>query len=139
MGFFGKKTETGLVCKNNDLRFDREHPCQSCGHPADNFYNYTFQANDGTRNAHLKKLANGENGTCRVPPQRVPSKYMLFRGSTVSSVNSQQNLPLSRHLRSGELHAHSISREFNARYIPAGVRDRESFYHYNPFDGWSDR
>jgi hypothetical protein len=132
------------VLDTGDLRFDREYPCKSYGHPADKFHNYAIQANEESSNGYLRNMASSGNGRHRLPPQQDPSQFMTFGGSTISSVNLQQDVPLTPKRVSYALE-HSmrtaspvwvLGRETNLETVPGCMRDRQALY---PYEGWEDR
>jgi len=79
------------IYADRNLRYDREKLCHSYGHPQDRFQNYSVQANRNAQNPYLRHLAAGNNGRNRVESVRSPDEPHTFGGSTVASVNLQQN------------------------------------------------
>ena len=79
------------IYENNNLRYDREKPCQSYGHPHDNFQNYSIQANQDADHPYLNRMAQNSNGAHRVKPSTSSNTFSTFGGSTIANINIQQN------------------------------------------------
>jgi hypothetical protein len=80
-----------------NLRYDREKPCRSYGHPHDNFMNYSVQANSNAPNRHLADLAATSNGRHRAFARGQTAHQLLAdQQSLMSTYNSTQSarLPL---------------------------------------------
>jgi len=61
--------------KDDNLRYDREKPCYSYGHPQDRFHNYSVQANSNAQNLYL---------ILPYPSRSYPHNPVVFK-NTVSS------------------------------------------------------
>src|SRR5271154_423247 len=117
------------IYEDNNLRYDREKPVNSYGHPKDVFQNYSVQANRQTRHPYLHHLAAGNNGRNRVEPSRSPDAPYTFGGSTVASVNLHQNAGRLNPERVSYAIDHSakyaepiyvLGRQSNLDYVPGG-------------------
>ena len=135
------------IYADKNLRYDREKPCYSYGHPQDNFQNYSVQANRQTRNSYLHTLAQGGNGSNRAPEIRTEGEYPTFGGSTVASVNLQQPVPPSpksvayaiNHSAYNAEPLYVVNPQTNIASIPPAIRQTGGIYHSNPFEQWPER
>ena len=136
------------IYSDSNLRYDREKRCQSYGHPQDRFQDYSVQANREARSQYLRHLAAGNNGRNKVEPVKSPDEPHTFGGSTVASVNLQQNTGRLSSERVCYAIDHSakyaeslyvLNRQSNLDYVPGGMRQAGAIYHSNPFEAWPDR
>ena len=136
------------IYQNNNLRYDREKPCQSYGHPRDNFQNYSIQANRDAEHPYLNNMAQNSNGAHRVKPTTSSNTFSTFGGSTVANINIQQNsgrISPSRVIWAADHSAaygqpvYVVSQHSNMSDIPGGMRQAGAVYHSNPFEGWPYR
>lgn len=136
-------TQMATLYSDNNLRYDRQAPCRSYGHPRDDFVNYQVQANRGADDPRLRNLAARGNGQNRAEggPGRFP-------GSTIASINVQQGggyIPPGRigyALHHSQRHGQSmyvVSESTNLGDIPARMRQSGAVYHGNPLRPWPDR
>ena len=79
---------SATMYQNDDLRYDCQCPCQSYGHPRDN---YQVQANAGSGNPRLRSMAASGNAGNRAPARPGLGGSATLGGSTLASVNVQQS------------------------------------------------
>lgn len=131
-----------------NLRYDREKPCRSYGHPHDNFMNYSVQANLRAPNHYLRNLAAGGNGGHRASDQS-QAGAPAFGGSTIANVNLQQRpgRPLTgdrvrwaiNHSAAYAEPLYVLHRDLNISSVPGNIRQAGAVYHSNPYEPWPQR
>ena len=137
------------IYPGKELRYDREKPCESNGHPNDQFQAYSVQANINGKHPEVRRLAKNANGQHRAPQQSRPGEPPTFGGSTIASVNLQQNTGrritpqrVRYAISHSAEHAESLfvlDRKVNVDTVPASKRQYGAVYHNNPYKEWPDR
>jgi len=130
------------VFSDQNFRYDREKPCQSYGHPRDQFFNYSIQGNFQSSNEFVSNLAQQGNGRYKAPQE--PG---VLGGGNFASCNMQQTgqiTPPRAWFAQNNSAYHQeprfvATRADNMNYIPGNIRQAGGIYPDNPFKAWPGR